>query len=123
VSRSERAVRYGLIAASLGVPVATCAAEESAALPDELVTASGQLPVAAGTSALRDSMVPVTRSTWVTYRGVRPFHHEVSPENHPSDTGGGPFPSYTGDDIAGYPITGHGRLNSSLSTDPSVRIC
>ena len=58
----------------------------------------------------------------VLYCGVRPFHHEARPENHPSATGGCPFPSYAGVDMS-YPVTMPGRLNSSLSTDPSVRIC
>jgi len=57
----------------------------------------------------------------VVYSGVKAFHHEARPENHPSDRGGCPLPSYAGEDTR-YPTT-PGRLNSSFSTLPSVRIC
>jgi hypothetical protein len=58
-----------------------------------------------------------------TYCGVKPCHHAVRPENQPIAAGGCPFPSYASEDMACYPVTMPGRLNSSLSTDPSVRIC
>jgi hypothetical protein len=35
-----------------------------------------------------------------TYFGENVFHHEASPENHPSVAGGCPFPSYAGDGMA-----------------------
>jgi hypothetical protein len=50
-----------------------------------------------------------------TYCGLSP-HQAAKPENQLC-----PFPSYAGADIA-Y-TTMPGRLNNSLSTDPTVRIC
>jgi len=44
--------------------------------------------------------VELTLLAWVTYRGVRPFHHDASPDNHPCEAGGCRFPSYVGDDMS-----------------------
>lgn len=119
-------VRYGFAATSaeLGwVPLAAGAEfDESAGVPGALAGAPGEPLVTTILPTLLGGVALIPPDDCVTYCGVRPFHHEARPENHPSAMGGCPFPSYAGEDMR-YPVTMPGRLNSSLSTDPSVRIC
>ena len=120
-----RARRYGFVAlgaiARTAPVAAECVLDESAGLPVAPAGAGTELVVVVELAPLGcGALVP--RDAWVTYCGVRPFHHAVKPENQPCAARGCPFPSYAGV-IAGYPSTEPGRRNSSLSTLPSVRIC
>jgi hypothetical protein len=118
------AVGYDLAVhgAELGVAplAAVCTLDESVGFPMAPAGAVGELVVTCGVVPLRAAtLIPL--DACVTYCGVRLFHHAARPANQPLAAGGCRFPSYAGVDM-GY-ATMPGRLNSSLRTDPSVRIC
>src|SRR5882672_8220438 len=99
VSLCARARRYGFAALGTGVRTVPLAAEGpvdgSGGFPRAPAGASAELTFVVELALLGcGALVP--RDAWMTYCGVRRFHHAARPENQPCAAGGCRFPSYAG---------------------------